>query len=156
MGIKSGAVNRIAGTGSRTSPRMSITKFTNSKKVIWSEETLWTNSTRIWGSCSKVINHPSTLVAPITTMTIALVTNESTNSAGSWLSLKSRYMITVTKKPYTTATAAASVGVTIPPKIPPRIRTGIKSAGADATNASHSSLGDDVAPPGSHFVFLPT
>ena len=59
-------------------------------------------------------------------------------------------------RPYTTARPAASVGVVTPEKIPPRIMTGMKSAGAQPMKLRQISFQDDRSPPTSQPVFLPT
>ena len=61
-------------------------------------------------------------------MMVAVETAPSTNTWGSSLKLMSLYTKRLMIRLDTTATADASVGVKMPPKMPPRMMMGISSA----------------------------
>ena len=72
----------IAGSGSMKMPSRNSATLTNSRNTHCWCATLSTQAPICAGTCSTVISHARQPVAPITTITVALVWNDLSSSAG--------------------------------------------------------------------------
>ena len=104
-------------------------RFTLTRNQILLSEKPNIKSEIFWGICWLAINHEKIFAVAIINITVDAIVAALSIITGRSLNFISLYIKSEINRPAITATEAASVGVKIPPTIPPTIITGNVRAG---------------------------
>ena len=122
-----GARIMIAGPASRNIPTPNSSRLIRKSKISGLSESPRIHAARISGAWDRLVTVLKAIAAPTSKSTTEDTIAASVNTFGKSRTVIDLRMKRLTINAYATATADASVGVKIPPSIPPRMIRGVNS-----------------------------